>query len=381
MAEWGWRAGFELEVILGDLGEDRFADYMESMGPMDTASQPFCQTVAKRLSQSTSAKWSAPTRNFPLPGFYVVPEFDLDPLDWPRDRCAGVELITPPLPLAQADLIRREIAEAILDMDEGFDPFPGDLSDQCAWHINIDAGPERLDPSDYILTVDELPILAANGRCFTPYTAIQRHSYGVHLLRHLAVDAGGQLLGHSGLVNHLHKGAGHGKRYAANFAKLDRGYLELRHFAASAFFEDDDLATNLAPITVGLQLTPSRSQPFEDALLATFIALADWLAKRRGSIRWRLQESIAYPVGEVHFDGERVGRIGFNGTAEMVLLNEAEEQVASIRDVGLADIAEALALLALDIVELRRLGLNLRTGSKAFNRAVGALARSLPKPA
>jgi hypothetical protein len=42
-----WRAGFELEVILGDLGDALFAQDLELSGAMDEASPAFCRAVAK----------------------------------------------------------------------------------------------------------------------------------------------------------------------------------------------------------------------------------------------------------------------------------------------------------------------------------------------
>lgn len=374
MHEPEWRAGFELEVILGDLGENRFADYMDFMGPMDTATPDFCQAVAKRLTHLTSAKWSAPTRRNPAPGFYVVPEYDLDPLDWPRDRCAGVELLTPPLPLEKADAIRWEIAEAIPKIDPDFDPFPGHLSEQCAWHINIDAGPLYLDPGNLSLGCDEVPILRGNDRLFSPYTAIQRHSYGVPLLRHLEVDPGGELLGRTGLGNLLDKHAGRGKRYAANFAKQERGYVELRHFAASTFFDDETLESLLEPFTSAFSLTPSRIGPFEQALLARFAVLSRWLERNRTRIEWWARQSVVYPLGEVTFGGEQLGRLSFNGSVEMHIVDRDNREIASIREIDFPDAAEGVALLALDLAEVNR---RLLSGSAKFNRAVAGLRRAI----
>ena len=45
-----WRAGFELEVILGDLGDPRFEPEVALYGAMDTPSPGFCRAVAKRLT-------------------------------------------------------------------------------------------------------------------------------------------------------------------------------------------------------------------------------------------------------------------------------------------------------------------------------------------
>jgi len=107
-----WRAGFELEVILGDLGEPRFERELREGEAMDEAS----------------------------PGFYVVPEYGLDPLNWPEDRLAGVELLTPPLLVDDAEIVRSELCDAIYEIDGDFNFFESEHTANCGWHINIDAG-------------------------------------------------------------------------------------------------------------------------------------------------------------------------------------------------------------------------------------------------
>src|SRR3546814_20166740 len=86
-----WRAGFELEVILGDLGDPRFERELRDGEAMDEASPTFCRAFASKLRERTRRAWSAPTKSPQRPGFYVVPEYGLDPLNWPECRLAGVE--------------------------------------------------------------------------------------------------------------------------------------------------------------------------------------------------------------------------------------------------------------------------------------------------
>lgn len=103
------RVGFELEIILGDLDDDRF----DTDEPMDVASPRYCQAVARRLRDLTAGPWRAPKAAPRSPGFYVLSEYDVDPLDWPRGLMAGVELITPPLSIAEAERVGRELIGAI----------------------------------------------------------------------------------------------------------------------------------------------------------------------------------------------------------------------------------------------------------------------------
>src|SRR3546814_14167849 len=94
--------------------------------------------------------WSAPTKAPKRPGFYVVPEYELDPWNWPECRLAGVELLTPPLPLDEAEAVRTELYEAIYEIDGDFNFFANEHTAGCGWHINIDAGDGyRLDPDRF----------------------------------------------------------------------------------------------------------------------------------------------------------------------------------------------------------------------------------------
>lgn len=115
--------------------------------------------------------------------------------------------------------------------------------EDCAWHINIDAGADvDLSSENYILGVDELLLLARNDRLFSRWTGLQRHAPGIPMLRYLSRDKAGAISYSSSLSNLLLESAGCSKAYAANFAKLERGYLELRHFSTVSFFDDMSLS-------------------------------------------------------------------------------------------------------------------------------------------
>jgi len=136
-----WRAGFELEVILGDLGEPRFERELREGEAMDEASSAFCRAFAAKLRDRTGRE----------------------------DRLAGVELLTPPLPLDDAEMVRSELCDAIYEIDGDFNFFESEHTANCGWHINIDAGNgHRLDPDRFIVGVDELLLLANNDPAVQP---------------------------------------------------------------------------------------------------------------------------------------------------------------------------------------------------------------------
>ena len=375
-----WRAGFELEVILGDLGEPRFERGMLDDGPMDEASPAYCRAVAAALRERTGHAWSAPTSSRQRPGFYVVPEYGLDPLHWPMGRVAGVELLTPPLPLDEADAVRTEIIDAIEEIDGDFNFIPDEYTQDCGWHVNIDAGDAlKLDPHRFIVGVDELLLLVRNDRLFTRYTGLQRHAVGVPLLRHLAQDPTAKFLQGASLGKLLNDRGGRDKGYAANFDKLLKGYIELRHFSADSFFNGPRLEQQLDRIPAALEVWFNQGGPFDDAFRRKFMVLSQWLAGIREKISWQLQPGIVVAQGHVQFADEPVGQIVADGLVELNLLGNAEyNYIATIRDIALPDIPEAVALLALDLAELSNLGIERAASpNKSFQGAVAQLANRL----
>ncbi|NLR72072.1 hypothetical protein HGI47_14445 [Novosphingobium sp. ERN07] len=375
-----WRAGFEIEVILGDLDDPVFERELREHGPMDQASPKFCQAVARALRKETGRSWTAPTTSSPRTGFFVVPEYGLDPLNWPKDRLAGVELLTPPLPLEEAELVRCEIIDAIDTIDGDFNFVSNDCAEECGWHINIDAGTSlRLDPNKFIVGVDELLLLARNNRLFSTYTGIQRHAVGIPLLRHFGQDPNAAFLQGSALSNFLDRCAGRDKGYAANFAKLANGYVELRHFSAQTFFNGRPLEQELERIPSAFEVWFSQEDQLDEAFLRKFRLLAAWLDRNRQAISWDLGGGVVAATGQVLFGDQPIGQLTLNGLTKLELYGRREyEIIAAIRDIQLPDVPEAIALLALDLAELRNLGIRERvSANKDFQSTVVQLAKRL----
>lgn len=376
-----WRAGFEVELILGDLGIPEF-EREAAYEPMDKASPRFCRAVAQLLTEQTGVRWSAPSK-IAKPGFYVVPEHGLDPIIWPRGRLAGVELLTPPLPFDDANAIRHRISDAIGIIDGEFNFERSVITDECGWHINIDAGSEvHLDPADFILGVDELLLLSDHDRLYTPYTGLQRHCVGIALLKHLGQDPESSLLCNTGLSNLIREAAGYSKRYAANFSKIDRGYVELRHFSAVSFLEGIDLGEDLERIPLAFEMPFSQSGPLERIFRRKFLLLSGWLKTNRDRLTWSMEpisRFASFAPGHIYFDGEKIGSIILNGMADVHLLGGRDHDISAMMSgVLLSDIAEAVALLALDLAELANHGISRpKNRSAAFRKEVTTIAKHL----
>lgn len=376
-----WRAGFEVEVVLGDLDDDRF--YVDLDDPMDVASPTFCQAVARQLSLRTGRSWVAPKKSPVKTGFFVLEEYDLDPLYWPYGRVAGVELLTPPLPLDEAEKVRREIIDAIADIDGHFNFRRSDVTDGCAWHINIDAGPAlRIDPEKYMLGFEELPLLAENGRLFSKYASPQRHAFGRAILRHLRSDPSGNLLIGTGLSNLLRLHAGRGKRYACNFLKLEFGYVELRHFSALTFFNGPPLPELIAPITTAFDMWAVQETPPEQALLRRFMALQDWLSSFRSSLRLDMGPMETMASGRLYLGRQKIADLLWNGSFEIGLRSRKRHHyIAEIFDIHISDVPEAVALLALDLAELAIMGqARPKSGSAEFQALLDDLTMRFTDP-
>src|SRR5271168_4562936 len=83
--------------------------------------------------------------------------------------------------------------------------------------------------------------------------------------------------------------------------------------------------------------------------------------------------------GKVLFDGELIGTLVANGLVELYLHDPRKyKYTTSIQEILLSDVAEAVALLALDLSELRNLGVRRAPNpNKGFRQAVSRLATRL----
>ncbi|MGL4302236.1 MAG: hypothetical protein ACRCS5_05970 [Sphingomonas sp.] len=363
--------------MLGDLDLPEFEYANED--PMDLASPRYCQAVARKLSELTGVRWSAPVTAKHTPGYYVLPEYDLDPIDFPHGVVAGVELLTPPLPLAGAEAIRGAIVASIDELGGEANFFPNRASERAGWHINIDAGEYQLDPFRFIFASDELKLLSGQERLNNGSAAPQRHAYGVPLLRYSRDGRHGSILAGTGMINLLSAYAGRGKRYAANFDKLDRGYVELRHFSAATFFADEALHSLVSRSLGAFEISNELAQLEEERLKRRFLVLAEWLEDHDSLIEQNLEPSFSMSRGEILFGGQIAARVAVNGTADLTLLGRAKHaEPLAIRDVLYVDLKEALALLALDVAELRgRKIVKLTLRSERFSKAIDRLIARL----
>lgn len=377
-----WRAGFEIELALGDLDDPRFEDYLGD--PMDLASPLYCQSLAALLRELTGRRWSAPRKAPRRIGFYVLPEYDLDPIHWPYGRIAGVELITPPLELAQAQAVREEICEAISSIDGDFNFLDSDTMESCAWHINIDAGNDRLlDISRFVVSNHEFSLLLQNGRYPNAYASPQTHAFGTSLLRLLREKPDFSLVGVN-FKNFLTRNSAKGKRYAANFEKLSLGYLELRHFGTTAFFNGKPLSALLGPTIDAFEMSNEMETIFQKRLLERFSILSDWANELRPRISLEKRDDsglVSMEFGRMLLDEELAATASWNGTLDLAVTGEnGWSETAKIYDQQLPDAVDALALCAMDLADMQNLNyVKSSFASRMLGEAVEQLANSIQR--
>jgi hypothetical protein len=115
---------------------------------------------------------------------------------------------------------------------------------------------------------------------FSPYSGLQRHAVGSSVLRHLRSDRQGNVLRSFGLENLLNMPAGRNKHYAANFSKLERGYVELRHFSALSFFNGLSLVEQLDRIPIPMEIGINKQRQLTDIFLQKFLVCSNgWRAQ------------------------------------------------------------------------------------------------------
>ncbi|MEP3665217.1 MAG: hypothetical protein ABJN42_00620 [Roseibium sp.] len=371
-----WRVGFEIEVVLGDLGNDAWSDE-----PMDMATPGYCREVANQLRELTGRKWTAPLKKPKKTGYYVVPEYDLDPTFFEYGhQIAGVELITPPLPMDQAEQLRHDIIDALHEIDpDGLDILTGSANGM-GWHINIDADANGrpMDPYAFAIGMDEIRPLVNSDRLGLSITTPQRHGFGVPLLKEMSVPGHG--LSPRNMRAQVCQGLGRSKAYAANFARLD--YVELRHYGLWEFLEGDTLESILDLPTRTLTMGFGATRICEDYQFARFEVLLAWLEKYRDEIGIEHVGGafIETEFNRLTFSDETCGNAFWSGLFDISFLEaDLKTTFTEIIDIPGSSLTDSVALLCLDVVDVLELGGQVDIASPALMAAIEDMRQMMTK--
>ena len=358
-----WRLGFEIEMLMGDLGLKKYRQYCGDA--MDVVTQDYCRALAAHLKEATGESWQASMDGYQKGRFCVTPEYDLDPLFFPDDAVGGVELVTPPLVLADAEEMRSLIIEAVLAIDGGFVmPSSPEL---CGWHLNVDRG-RNTRPIDVARTAAgmfwhtaELPLLLRTRRFGSRHTSPQTHAYGPALINAFKHPVLAPTQDEIDAFIHAH--CGRSKAFATNFAKvLDRGYVELRHASVETFFDNDlTIEETFADLFLAVSGESFKKEPLWGAMAATFKDLAEWTRSLEGHLDLVAKRSSSLPgrEGKVLYKGRELAHFSWNGQAEISMLHPLGEshfldfRLEMTCGVDADEIPAAIAVLAMDALIVR----------------------------
>ncbi|MFX4299813.1 hypothetical protein [Pseudosulfitobacter pseudonitzschiae] len=295
--------GHEVELIFPDMG---FPDgeFVED-GPIDLASKEYCAWIAQHLT-TKSNKWIGLDRDDTDPEHLVVkPEHDLDPEYFIDDQFAGVELVTPPRSLSEAQTLREEISRITSDLVESMSYMcrgPGGYG----WHINLDMDGKKPDMLDFFLHAPEMAVLIETGRseiwgCRTLKNSVLRN------LLDRRLDRDTSSLDEEKLRTCLDIASRAGKEHAANFQRSN--YVELRHYGAVDFLHAESLEKIIDRLYLNANLEHCRQEK-----ILKLNATVDLLEGVCRSFETRLalsEEHHSDMFGKrtqtIHLDGNRLG--------------------------------------------------------------------------
>jgi hypothetical protein len=332
--------GFEVEVLLPPLpGMEPPID-----GMYDEAPPGFCRAVAAALRELTGDDYRAPLK--PRPGrygFQVLPEYDLDPLEFSEGCVGGVEIVTPPLPYPKAVDALVNLRQALWRLD-------------AETHSNVGAHVGLSHPNcdlcyGLALQLDEEVILNAEKRACLPGLAPQEAAYMPQAIRRVRIDPdfsiGPRWIGHR---------IGHDKRYATNLAKLDRNYVELRHWSAeAALCNDMDPEDLIRPYQQACAMNATIMRDVLAQITDQAAAAAAWLDRMDDRLAVRFEDD---PLGGarhgvrsavIEIDGDGIGYFRETENEAALSLGEGPRNPSARlrRDLDMAEIRETLAHMIL----------------------------------
>lgn len=257
--------GLELEVLLPPLPNLPIPEEV----PYDEAPPGFCRALAKWLREETGDDYRAPQAVGPgRYGFFVVPEYDLDPLQFPRYCIAGVEITTPPLPFAEAAAAHERLRDTLDLLGAAAHP-------EVGAHIGLSCNGAGPDPLSMALGVDEEVLLNREQRAGQRGLATQEAAFMPAAIRRGLADPDFRPTAYW-----ISTRLGHGKLYATNLAKLDRDYVELRHWSAeTVLFGDRTLQDLVEPFRRGVSMTATQTGDLIAAAGTQARAAANWLRR------------------------------------------------------------------------------------------------------
>lgn len=353
-----FRLSFEIDLILGDLGSHHFASYHGD--PMDTATLGYCKVAAQSLAAHSARAWEGVEEPRGQSGYLIYPQPVLDPSGWPDEAVASVTLSTPPISIEAAQHVRQEIVDWVQSMGDHLNEDITDLSCECSWVIKVHTDPATsISVPGLVAGADELELLMPMHRHSSGVTSPQRHAFGPTLLRHIKDDTAMKVLGNH-MGRFLIDNCSRDWRTAIDLGRLAENVIELRHFASWAFFHKESIPSLIGGFIAGAACNDVEENAVAQRSLEKFKVLSKWLGDIERLMQVHVLKSVLQipPLTKVTYAGAPVGTLLWDSTARFILKAGDEIQSLTIFRQNLVDWKEALAVLALDIAEIRAAGIH-----------------------
>jgi len=348
---------FELELVLGDLSLEQLPCHHDDR--TDIASEAYCRQVALSLADRSGRPWESAVESMTSPGYWVCPAPDIDPQGWPKEAVAAITLCTPPLSVDAAQNVRQVISEWARSVGGCLNEDIGELSCECSWLIRIHSDrAASISVLGLVTAVDELERLIAMDRHSSGMASPQRHEFGPALLRHLA-DGNAMKILTKDIPSFLIDNSSRDCRSAIGLDRLAENIIELRHFASWAFFHEESLLSLVGEFVAAASLKSEEIEKASHHTLEKFRVLSRWFRSVDRLLEAKVAEPLLGlpPLTEITYAGYPAGAMLWDGTARLILRTERETESPKIFRQSLVDWKEALAVLALDIAEIRAAGL------------------------
>lgn len=334
----GLVVGFEFEVIvpISLNGNWLFRSHGE---PYDEAPNFVLYEVARQLSACTGKKFTSPKpRSIPLKGWHVVSEYDIDPMTFDNGNfIAAVEIIMPPLPVAEALKEFYVINNFLLENEFG-------VTDNCGFHIGFSYTNPLYFAKDrevaFNFYINEAELLKEFGRLGNEMLTPQISYWMPPLIGQTIVDPSLRVHNFS-IDSHLCMN----KRTSLGFGKLQFGYIEMRHLSTTAAGEDNLLEYYISRMNDILTSVETRNNASEKMILIQKHVDAAIVWLQRGELELKREpddSSKPFLMGiryEVLRQGRQIAQANVYSHGVTIERPEVEGMMRSTKDYNLAFVA------------------------------------------
>ena len=148
-------------------------------------------------------------------------------------------------------------------------------------------------------------------------------------------------------------------RTAIDLGSLNDNIIRLRHFASWAFFHRESIPSLIGGFIKAAALKGDEAEELAQRTLEKFKLRGKWLGTIERLFQLRVGDTASPlpPTMEILYAGAQAGTMLWDGTAQITLNSGTDYDSPTIFRQNLTNWKEALAVLALDIAEIRATGI------------------------